>query len=150
MSPTDLLICQIEFGTPEYDQAVALRYEVLRKPLGLNYSPEQLAEEYDQIHLTAYDPGQKLLAYLNLTRKDEATFKMRQVAVAPEAQGKGVGASLVAESERLVARLGARQMTLHARETAVAFYLKQGYRIEGESFEEVGIPHRLMCKDLGD
>lgn len=143
-----LIICQIEFGTPEYDQAVALRYEVLRKPLGLEYTPEQLAQEYDQIHLCAYDAAYRLLGYLNLTPQSPEVFKMRQVAVAPEAQGKGIGAKLVSASEQLARQLGARRIALHARQTAVPFYLKLNYQIEGDPFEEVGIPHRYMAKEL--
>ena len=39
----------IEFGTPEYDESVRLRDLVLRKPLGLEFNPEDLALEYDSI-----------------------------------------------------------------------------------------------------
>jgi predicted GNAT family N-acyltransferase len=39
-------------------------------------------------------------------------------------------------------------MILHAREAAVPFYLKLGYALAGEPFEEVGIPHRAMEKTL--
>ena len=44
--------------------------------------------------------------------------------------------------------LGGRLLTLHARETAVAFYLRLGYRVVGEPFVEVTIPHRTMEKLL--
>ncbi|HOY04375.1 MAG TPA: GNAT family N-acetyltransferase [Saprospiraceae bacterium] len=144
----DIQIYQIGFGTPEYDEAVGLRYEVLRKPLGLDYSPEQLASEYDQVHLAAYGNSGALLAYLNLTPAGTETVKMRQVAVATALQGKGIGTLLVAESERLAQRLQFEGMTLHARETAVPFYERLGYVREGERFEEVGIPHFKMKKAL--
>ena len=144
----DIQIYQIGFGTPEYDEAVGLRYEVLRKPLGLDYSPEQLASEYDQVHLAAYSNSGELLAYLNLTPAGTQTVKMRQVAVAAALQGKGIGTLLVAESERLAQRLQFEGMTLHARETAVPFYERLGYVREGERFEEVGIPHFKMKKAL--
>jgi predicted GNAT family N-acyltransferase len=39
-------------------------------------------------------------------------------------------------------------MILHARATAVPFYLRLGYTVVGEPFEEVGIPHRGMEKAL--
>ena len=144
----DIQIYQIGFGTPEYDEAVGLRYEVLRKPLGLDYSPEQLASEYDQVHLAAYGNSGALLAYLNLTPAGTETVKMRQVAVATAVQGKGIGTLLVAESERLAQRLQFEVMSLHARETAVPFYERLGYVREGERFEEVGIPHFKMKKAL--
>jgi hypothetical protein len=33
---------QIDFGTAEHRQMINLRYEILRKPLGLNFTPEEL------------------------------------------------------------------------------------------------------------
>ena len=141
-------IFQIEFGTPEFDEAVRLRYEVLRKPLGLEYTPEQLAGEYGEYHLVACAENGSIVAYLNLTPADEETVKMRQVAVSPALQGQGVGTALVKASEDMASRLGFRQMVLHARETAVPFYLRNGYTIVGDRFEEVTIPHFKMVKKL--
>lgn len=143
-----LRIFEIKFGTPEYDEAVRLRYEVLRKPLGLEFTPEQLAAEFDQRHLVAAAGNGVILGYLNLTPVDAGTVKMRQVAVAPQAQGQGVGTALVHRSEALAARLGFQQIVLHARETAVPFYLRLGYEQVGDRFEEVGIAHFKMKKQL--
>lgn len=143
-----MTIFPIEFGTPEYDEAVALRYEVLRKPLGLEFTTDQLAAEWSDIHLAGFDPNGKMVAILILTAIDEQTLKMRQVAVAPHLQGKGLGAQLVHASEALALKRQYQHMVLHARETAVPFYLRLGYQIVGEPFEEVGIPHSKMKKTL--
>ena len=141
-------IFQIEFGTPEYDEAVRLRYEVLRKPLGLEYAPEQLAGEYAEHHLVACTADGAIAGYLNLTPLDAEYVKMRQVAVAAARQGQGIGLAMVQESEALARRLGFRRIVLHARETAVPFYLRAGYTIVGDRFEEVMIPHFKMEKSL--
>ncbi len=141
-------IRQIDFGTPEYDEAVQLRYEVLRRPLGLEYTTEQLASEYAEIHLAAFDAHGRLVGYLNLSPLANGYVKMRQVAVAPEAQRRGIGQKLVAESEQLAKELGFSVMTLHAREPAVPFYAKMGYQIIGDRFEEVTIPHFKMERKL--
>jgi predicted GNAT family N-acyltransferase len=143
-----MTIFPITFGTPEYDEAVALRYEVLRKPLGLDFLPEQLAEEWSDIHLAGFHSDGRLIAILLLTPLDSETVKMRQVAVSPELQGKGLGARLVEASESLALRYNFQTMSLHARETAVPFYLRLGYQIIGERFEEVTIPHFKMVKKL--
>lgn len=141
-------ILEIQFGTPEFDEAVRLRYEVLRKPLGLEYTPEQLAAEYDNIHLAAFDATGRLIGYLNLTPVDLEEVKMRQVAVHPDAQGAGVGKALVLASEVVAKRAGFKKISLHARETAVPFYQKLDYTVVGERFEEVTIPHFYMEKML--
>jgi len=141
-----MYILQIDFGTPEFDDALRLRYEVLRRPLGLEYSPEQIALEYDNIHLAAYSDAGHILGYLNLTPYKDKIVKMRQVAVAPDYQGRGIGKALVEASEQTAQSLGFRQITLHARELAVPFYLKLGYTTVGDPFEEVTIPHFKMEK----
>lgn len=143
-----MYVLKIEFASPEYDEAVGIRYDVLRRPLGLEYTPEQLAAEYDQIHLAAYSDNDQMLGYLNLTPLDEQHVKMRQVAVAEAWQGKGVGKQMVAASEELARDMGFSKIVLHARETAVPFYLGQAYLKIGERFEEVGIPHFKMEKAL--
>lgn len=144
-----MTLLSIEFGTPLYDESVALRYEVLRKPLGLSFAEDQLALEWSDYHLASLDGGGRMLAILILTPQDGGVLKMRQVAVGPNTQGKGVGSDLVEYSEEFAKSLNFSMISLHARETAVAFYLRLGYEIEGERFEEVGIPHFKMWKNLG-
>jgi hypothetical protein len=133
--------------SPEYRQAVDLRLRVLRRPIGLDLSEEQLAREDFEFHLVAIERDQ-VIGCLVLTPLTEGQIKMRQVAVAPETQGNGIGSQMVAESERLAREKGFGQMVLNARETAVAFYLHLDYELVGEPFIEVGIPHRKMAKRL--
>ena len=137
-----------EFASPEQLASIELRKRVLRWPLGLDFTPEQLAAEVDEFHLVALD-GDELVACLVLTPQSREVIKMRQVAVEPDWQGKGVGKQLVEFSERVSRDKGFTQMVLNARDTAVPFYLKLDYQIEGEPFEEVTIPHRRMVKELG-
>lgn len=143
-----LTILPIAFASPEYDEAVALRTEVLRKPLGLEFSVEQLSKEWADIHLAAFDGVGKIVGILLLTPLDDSRVKMRQVAVDIALQKKGVGAAMVKRSEELAREMGFKKIELHAREVAVPFYLKLDYTIVGDIFEEVGIPHFKMEKML--
>jgi ribosomal protein S18 acetylase RimI-like enzyme len=133
-------------GTSDYLAIVALRREVLRRPLGMDFTAEQLAAESGQFHLGAWD-GARLVGCLALV-VEGSEARMRQVAVAPDAQGRGIGRLLAVECEAEAVRRGASRMTLHARQTAVAFYERLGYAVEGEAFAEVGLPHRSMTKAL--
>jgi predicted GNAT family N-acyltransferase len=133
--------------SPAYALCVALRRDILRKPLGLEFTEAQLAAEADDLHLAAFDDTD-LVACLLLTDRGDGRVQMRQVAVREDRQGRGLGAALVAESEAEARRRGFATMILHAREAAVPFYLKLGYALAGEPFEEVGIPHRAMEKAL--
>lgn len=137
----------IKHNTPDYLRVVALRRRVLREPLGLDYTPEQLAAEADDIHLAGFE-GERPVACLILTPISTQEFKMRQVAVAPERQSEGLGSRLVEYCETVARDAGCRLITLHARETAVPFYLRAGYEIVGEPFEEVTLLHRKMQKWL--
>ena len=138
---------QIKHNTAEYERIVALRRCILRTPLGLDFTPEQLAAESEDIHLAGFE-GETPIACLILTPVSAQEFKMRQVAVVPERQGEGLGSRLVDYAEAVVRGAGGRQITLHAREAVVAFYLHAGYEIVGAPFEEVTLPHRKMQKWL--
>ena len=136
-----------EFGSPEQLAAIELRRRVLRRPLGLDFTAEQLAAEVSEFHLVALLDS-AVVGCLVLTPLDGGEIKMRQVAVEPALQGQGIGTEMVAFSESFVRSRGFSRMVLNARDTAVAFYLGLGYEIVGEPFVEVTIPHRRMKKAL--
>jgi ribosomal protein S18 acetylase RimI-like enzyme len=85
-----------------------------------------------------------------LTRKDDTTLQLRQMAVDSAFQNRGVGAAIVAFSEAIAKENGYQKLVLHARDTAVGFYSKYGYQIVGDEFFEVGLRHFLMEKELND
>lgn len=136
----------VRHGSSEYWATIELRRKVLRTPLGLDFSESDLANEASDGHLAGLEDG-RALACLVMTPKGSAV-KMRQVAVDPALQGKGMGSLMVAESERWAREQGFREIVLSARESAVPFYLRLGYEVDGEPFEEVSLPHFLMRKSL--
>ncbi|HXC16753.1 MAG TPA: GNAT family N-acetyltransferase [Holophagaceae bacterium] len=128
--------------------AVALRHEVLRVPLGLAFTIDQLASESGSHHLAAFDEEGHILGCLILTPHTDGEIQMRQVAVKPAMQGTGLGRALVEEAERKARELGFMRMMLHARDVAIGFYARLGYAREGDLFTEVGITHQQMAKRL--
>jgi predicted GNAT family N-acyltransferase len=137
----------IDHGTKEYQQMVALRNEILRKPLGLSFDKEELDKEKDDILMGAFE-DEKLLGCCLLTRVDPTTVRLRQMAVPNNMQGKGIGRALMIFAENIARDLGYRKLCMHARKTAVGFYQKLGYSITGDEFTEVTIPHYIMEKTL--
>jgi ribosomal protein S18 acetylase RimI-like enzyme len=140
-------IREVAHGSSDYWATVALRDSILRKPLGLCFEPEELAAERDSRHIVCYTDD-RLVGCLVLRPSTGGDVQMRQVAVIPEFQGKGIGQAMVEYSEALARELGYRRMILHARETAVLFYEKLGYSRMGSQFVEVTIPHWEMEKRL--
>lgn len=137
----------LEFGSKAHAQALGLRYDVLRKPLGLRFAPLELEHEREEVHM-ALLRGEYMVACLLLKTMGEGIMKMRQVAVAPDEQGKGHGKHLVLQCEQWCIENDICRIELHARETAIPFYLNLGYSLDKEPFNEVGIPHRFMFKDI--
>jgi predicted GNAT family N-acyltransferase len=143
-----LIKAVIEFATPEYHESIDLRTDILRTPLGLEFTAEQLSEEYDSYHLGIYNISMELLGCLVLKPIDHETIKMRQVAVNLSLQGKGIGTALVEFSEAFSKNNKFKNIELNARDVAIPFYTKMNYSTVGEEFEEVGIPHFKMIKQL--
>jgi acetolactate synthase-1/3 small subunit len=85
---------------------------------------------------------------MRTARTRRHTVKMRQVAVATERQSQGIGSVLVRYGEQFAVAHGYTTVVAHARESALSFYRKHGYRVEGELFLEVTIPHRAIRKTL--
>jgi ribosomal protein S18 acetylase RimI-like enzyme len=137
----------IDHGSREYQQMVQLRNDLLRRPLGLSFTPEELEKEKEEILIGAFEE-EKMLGCCMLIRQDPATVRLRQMAVLNNLQGKGIGRALMQFAENIARDRGFHKITMHARKTAVGFYEKLGYRVCGEQFEEVPIPHYVMEKLL--
>jgi N-acetylglutamate synthase-like GNAT family acetyltransferase len=137
----------IQHDTPEYDQMVKLRMEILRIPLGLTFTEEQLANEKDDILICAFENGE-IIGCCVLTRHDTDMLQLRQMAVRQDIQAKGIGKTILEYAERTALENGYSILMMHARDTAVGFYQKCGYEISGDEFIEVSIPHYQMEKRL--
>lgn len=140
----------IEFGSEEYKHSIELRRKVLRKPLGLDFTPNDLNAEHDQFHFAIFDNGILIGILLLKTMKDisPSILKMRQVAIDPEYQSKGFGSILVRFSEQWAIESGFNLIELNARNTAVQFYKNLDYKEVGNEFLEVNIPHIKMIKNF--
>ena len=137
----------IDYGSAEYQEVIRLRDEILRRPLGLYFTEEELEKEKNHLHIAAYEDDQMLGCCMLVEEKPE-TVRLRQMAVINDLQGKGIGRALMQFAENLARDRGYKKITMHARKNAVGFYEKMGYRKFGEEFEEITIPHYVMEKEL--
>ena|SRR5438105_3978231 len=137
----------IDHGSREYQQMVQLRNDILRRPLGLNFTPEELEKEKEEILIGAFEED-KMLGCCMLIKEGPGTVRLRQMAVLNNLQGKGIGRALMQFAENIARDRGFQKITMHARKTAAGFYEKLGYRVSGQEFEEVTIPHYVMEKLL--
>lgn len=126
---------------------IKLRDEVLRKPLGLSFSNDELEKEKQNLHIAAYEDDQ-MLGCCMLVEEEPQTVRLRQMAVINDLQGKGVGRALMQFAENLARDRGYKKITMHARKNASGFYEKMGYKKIGKEFQEITISHFVMEKEL--
>lgn len=140
------MIVRIIENDIDYQKAIFLREEVLRKPLGLSFSEQEIVDERKHIHFGVFI-NDALLATASLV-SEGTSCKMQRVAVSPDYQNQGYGSKLVNFIEQEAFAQGFATIYCHARDTAVTFYRSHGYVTIGEPFTEVGIDHLKMRKLL--
>lgn len=142
---------EIRHGSAEYDKAIQLRRAVLRLPLGLEYTEEQLAAEVTERHFVAEcgeSGSPEFLASACLTEEEPGLARIRQVAVREDCQGRGLGREIMEFTEAEAKAAGYEKVILCSRHYAIPFYERLGYQCVSDWFEEVGMPHRSMLKSL--
>jgi len=137
----------IDYGTHEYRLMLKLREDLLRKPLGISFTKEELEREKQDVLIGAFDDDD-ILGCCMLVEMEPGVVRLRQLAVLNNLQGKGVGTAILQFSENLARDLGYKKITMHARKHTVDFFEKLGYQTVGEEFIEITIPHFEMHKEL--
>lgn len=137
----------IDYDTPEYRQMLKMRDEILRKPLGLKISNEEIEKEKDNLFIAAFEDEQ-MLGCCMIVEMDPRKARLRQMAVLNNLQGKGIGRALIQFAENIARDHGYRVMSMHARKPTVPFFEKMGYKVTGSEFIEITIPHYEMEKEL--
>src|ERR1700754_224188 len=113
----------IDHGSVEYRQMVKMRDDMLRKPLGLGFTPEELEQEKDNILIGAFEE-EDMLGCCMLVEEKSDTVRLRQMAVLNDLQGKGIGRALMNFAENIARDRGYRILSMHARNPSVGFYEK--------------------------
>ncbi|WP_055662320.1 GNAT family N-acetyltransferase [Jannaschia seosinensis] len=140
-----------------YPQNVIERVEDLTAPLAIRtevFVEEQgvsLAEEIDGqdgacVHWLARD-DRGPVATLRVAPMG-TTAKIQRVAVLRRARGTGRGAALMRHVMAALAAEGFVRAKLGAQVDAIGFYERLGFVAQGPVYDDAGIPHRDMTRDL--
>lgn len=149
--PPAVQLSFVERGDPRFVGQLDLRYRILRVPLGMPPGSEVYAHEDDCLHLVACVEASATVVGCVIFHPDGAGGgRLLQMAVDPTLHGRGVGRQLVEALEAELVERGVRSVVLHARHHAVGFYERLGYVCFGAPYDEVGMPHRTMRRDLGE
>jgi ElaA protein len=134
--------------TDDIDACLAIRREVFIDEQNV---PE--AEEIDDldagaIHILARDAEGQAWGTTRLLIHG-ATGKIGRVAVRKGARGTGLGARLVEASIAELGKVpGVTRLKLSAQTHVIPFYERFGFTAYGPEYDDAGIPHRDMARDL--
>jgi len=125
----------------------ALRRTVFVEEQGVAETDEMDDLDDQAIHLLAWHE-ERPVGTARLILKGEVG-KIGRVCVLPRARGTGLGAALIRASlEVLRAHPDVTQARLGAQTHALGFYEKLGFVAEGPVYDDAGIPHRDMTREL--
>ena len=136
------------FNSALHHEAKGIRADVLRKPLGLPADDPAFNDKESDVHFVALENEQVVGVVVLVPHYKKGIGKLRQMATAEKVRGKGYGIQLVKALEEYAAKNGMTSILLHSRHYAAGFYEKLGYKITSDVFQEVGMDHFAMEKNL--
>ncbi len=89
----------------------------------------------DAIHTGAFDPDGMLIGIASLFRRDDGSLQLRGMVTSAAARGTGAGREIVRFAEEDAMENGVSRLWCNARVSAMGFYEKCGWRVEGSEFE---------------
>ncbi|AUH32762.1 GNAT family N-acetyltransferase [Paracoccus tegillarcae] len=110
------------------------------------------ADEWDDldekaVHLLAWQDGEPVGTARILLKG--SIGRIGRICVMPEARGTGLGRMLLkASMDVLRSRQGISQAMLSAQVQAIGFYQKLGFEVAGDVYDDAGIAHQEMIRDL--
>ena len=134
----------------DWERYYDLRWRVLREPWNQPRGSERDERDQESFHLMLRGQSDAVVAVgrLQLNSPDEA--QVRYMAVDESWRGRGLGSRILKALEEQARTQAIKRVILNAREEALDFYLKHGYRVEGSAETLFGtVRHARMRKDVG-
>lgn len=132
---------------PYYRDERMLRWEVLRKPLGMPPGSEMHPEDPDSFHLIALEK-KKLIGCVIFHPESNDSGRVFHLALSEDYRGKGFGRQMMATLESHLVEKGIQNLYILAREDVLGFYKRIGFACEGPLVDVLGTPHYKMKKTL--
>jgi len=129
------------------EDAFAVRHEVFVEEQGVDEDLEYDGKDDEATHFVAYADGAAIGA-ARLREPESGVGKVERVAVRTARRGDGWGRRLMDALEAEACEQGLERLVLHGQTRVEGFYRNLGYRTTSDVFEEAGIPHVEMEKEL--
>ena len=128
--------------------AARVREEVFVIEQKIPIEMEWDSQDADALHAVAYNGLGQAIGTARLLEHTPEVAKIGRMAVKLTLRGGGIGHALLQALLLQAKQRGFNQVLLHAQRSAQRFYEQAGFAVTGEPFDEVGIPHIEMCKQL--
>jgi predicted GNAT family N-acyltransferase len=129
-------------------EAGAIRKTVFVDEQGIPAELEWDAADATCVHALARNRLGLALATGRLLAYQPGVAKIGRMAVLPSQRGSRLGRQVLDALMAAAKARGDASALLHGQASAAPFYLRAGYSVEGDPFEEAGIPHLAMRKML--
>ena len=141
---SDVTIKSVNYSQAE-TEIRAIRHQVFQVEQGVDS-----ALEFDGLDRTA----QHLVAYLDhkpvgtarIRELSKHIAKVERVAVLSSSRRQGIGIKLMKKALEVIVQSNKQAVIIHAQEYVKGLYLKLGFEIVGDPFQEAGIAHVKMIK----
>ena len=144
---TDMEIKWYKYTDEGIKDSFFIREEVFVKEVGFSHDFEFDDSDKQALHLVLYENGRPV-CNARIIKESENSYHLGRIACIARHRGKGYGKVAVNEAVRKAAEMGAKKVTLGAKYDKKTFYEKLGFTAYGDIFDEEGIPHINMYKDL--
>jgi len=134
-------------ATPgERDDGFAVRIAVFVNEQGISREDELDDLDATAVHCVGYVDGTPVAAGRLIVADDHA--KIGRMAVLASHRGRGLGALVLQALEQEGVARGVRRSRLSAQLHARGFYERCGYKAFGDVYDDVGIPHIDMEREI--
>lgn len=144
----DIIVVRQTSNSEELEEAYALRWRVLRRPWRQPKGSERDGLEESAINIIALLRG-RIVGTARLHLNSDIEGQIRYMAVDEAHQHKNVGTKITKFIIQVAKDLKLKRLVLNARERAIRFYEKMGFKVIGKGELLYGeIMHWLMEYNL--
>ena len=133
----------------DFDSYYYLRWKILRKPHDHEIGSEKDSKELDSYHVMASTMNGELIGVGRIHKDNNKKAQIRYMAVEEDYRKKHVGMLILDKLENYAIDESIESIYLNSRESALKFYIKNGYKIIKKSHVLFGnLQHWLMIKNI--
>jgi len=145
-------IKEVRISSVEYSKSLKLREQVLREPLGLVITQEQIENEKKRNYYHFIAKKKKEIVSALTMKVNPNSIQTCQIATKKEYRGNGIGKNLLEFGEKNISSLfKKKEFVVFSRLNSLHFYKKSNYEFKNHRIYLInGIEHRLLKKTCGN